>query len=102
MVYREGSPEPFRAMIVDIGIGGVQLRSKESLPVNETLKVHIGQDGKKPLQLPGFIRYCHLSEEGESIFISGFKFTPTTHAERATVAEYVHDVFMNQWSKLAG
>lgn len=97
VLYREGSPDPFRAMIVDIGIGGVQLRTKENLPLNETLTLHIGQDGKKPIAVPGFVRYCHASTEGDGIFESGFKFTPTTHAQRATVAEYVHDVFMGQW-----
>lgn len=102
MIYREGSPEPYRAMIVDIGLGGVQLRSKEVLPINEELAIHIGQDQGQPLTVKGFIRYSHASDKEEHFYVSGFKFTPANHEERAAVAHYVHNVFTGQWNKLAG
>lgn len=100
MVYEENRSEPFRAMLVDIGLGGVQLRTKEDLPTEVPLSLQIGQDGKAPLELKGKVRYCY-PEETEGMYISGFKFTPQTHEERVAIAEYVHGIFQRQWELLA-
>lgn len=99
MVYEEKHPEPYRAMLIDIGLGGVQLRSKEHLPVNEPLTLQIGRDDGAPLSLHGKVRYCHHDAEG--MWVSGFKFAPETHEERVIIAEYVHGVFQRQWRQIA-
>lgn len=101
MVYEKGNSEPFRAMLVDIGLGGVQLRSKEPLPVSVPLEMSLGQDGKQPLIARGHVRYSH-NETDDDLYVSGFKFTPETHEERTAIAEYVHGVFQRQWQSLAG
>ncbi len=101
MVYESSDSEPYRAMLIDIGLGGVQLRSKELLPVGQPLHLRIGQDGKAPLNIRGMIRYCHAGGE-DGMFVSGFRFTPETHDERVQIAEYVHGVFQRQWQALAG
>ncbi len=99
MVYESELSEPFRAMLVDIGLGGVQLRSKEHLPVEQPLFLSIGQDGKAPLRVNGKVRYSHLDEDG--MYVSGFKFAPESHEERVGIAEYVHSVFQRQWQAIA-
>lgn len=101
MVYVGSDNEPYRAMLVDIGLGGVQLRSKDSLPVEVPLTLKIGQDGKAPLTIKGVVRYCHPGAE-DGLYVSGFKFAPETHDERVAIAEYVHGVFQRQWQALAG
>lgn len=101
MVYADGEPEPYRAMLVDIGLGGVQLRSKEPLPVDRPMTMKIGQDGKSPLSIHGHIRYCHPTAD-DGMYVSGFKFAPQKHEERVQIAEYVHGVFQRQWQALAG
>ncbi len=101
MVYVAEDSEPYRAMLVDIGLGGVQLRSKEALPVDRPLSLRIGQDGKAPLTIRGVVRYCHPGDE-DGMYVSGFKFAPESHEERVSVAEYVHGVFQRQWQALAG
>lgn len=101
MVYVGSDSEPYRAMLVDIGLGGVQLRSKDSLPVEVPLTLKIGQDGKAPLAIKGVVRYCHPGSE-DGLYVSGFKFAPETHDERVAIAEYVHGVFQRQWQALAG
>lgn len=100
MIYQGEDAEPYRAMLVDIGLGGVQLRSKETLPVEVPLYMKIGQDGKAPLTIRGMVRYCHAGDE-DGMFVSGFKFAPQTHEERVSVAEYVHSVFQRQWEMMA-
>ena len=100
MVYEAGSTEPYRVMLIDIGLGGVQIKSKDELPVGKTLELHLGQNGEQPLVLKGRARYCH--EGGaDGMYVCGFKFTPETHEERVGIAEYVHGVFQRQWEMLA-
>ena len=101
MLYAERTPEPYRVMLVDIGLGGVQLRSKDIIPVEEKLILHIGQNGAVvPLKLVGKVRYCHDTDE-DGMYISGFKFMPESHQERVEIAEFVHEVFQKQWEILA-
>jgi c-di-GMP-binding flagellar brake protein YcgR len=101
MVYENETSEPYRAMLVDIGLGGVQLRSKEALPTETILTLKIGQDGKAPLAVKGRARYCHM-DGAEGMYVTGFKFAPESHEERVQIAEYVHQVFQRQWQALAG
>lgn len=100
MVYDGVDAEPYRAMLVDIGLGGVQLRSKEVLPLSKPVELKIGQNGKAPLAVRGVVRYCHPCED-DGMFVSGFKFAPESHEERMAIAEYVHGVFQRQWQALA-
>lgn len=100
MISREAQEEPYRTILVDIGLGGAQLRSKEPLPTGELLNLTLGRDGKPPVTLKGIVRYSHPTDEAES-FVNGFKFAPETHAERVTIAEFVHEVFQRQWEILA-
>lgn len=100
MLYESEETEPYRAMLVDIGLGGVQLRSKETLPVDKPLELKIGQDNKAPLVIKGHVRYCHPGGD-DGMYVSGFKFAPEAHEERVAIAEYVHGVFQRQWRALA-
>lgn len=93
--------ESIQAMMVDIGLGGVQLRSKKPLPVGTPLTISIGKDKGGPINMPGILRHCTLSTEGEHIYIAGFKFTPQTHEERAVIAKFVHEVFTRYWNSVA-
>ncbi len=93
MVNPPGGGEPFRSVIVDIGLGGLQLRSKEQLPVGQKCELQIGQSGGKPLVIRGEVRYSRISDES-GLFSSGFKFLPENHEQRSAIAEYVHSVFM--------
>jgi hypothetical protein len=87
-------------MLVDIGLGGVQLRSKVPLPVDEPLTISIGQSKVGPLTVPGVVKHCTLSTEGESLYIAGFKFRPEGHEDRTAIAKFVHDVFTNYWNQV--
>lgn len=95
MVNPAGGGEPFRSVIVDIGLGGLQLRSKLQLPVGETCELEIGRQNAEPLVIQGEVRYSRVSDES-GLYSSGFKFLPKTHEERAAIAEYVHSVFVRQ------
>ena len=101
MLYAGDDPEPIRVIIADIGLGGVQLRSKEPVPLDKALELHIGRnDGQEPLAVKGKVLYSHPGEE--PMYVTGFCFMPETHDERIAVAEYVHGVFQQQFDMLAG
>jgi hypothetical protein len=99
MIYDDTRSEPYRAVVVDIGLGGLQLRSKEVLPVGDICQVHVGREGKKPLELPAEVRYSAQIENSDLI-ASGVRFMPQTHEQRVAVAEYVHSVFQQQGESL--
>jgi c-di-GMP-binding flagellar brake protein YcgR len=101
MIYEEGRSEPYRAVVVDIGLGGLQVRSKEQLPVGAICRICIGRDGKQPLDLPGEVRYSHAVEQTD-LMASGVRFLPKNHEQRIAVAEFVHSVFENQGESLVG
>lgn len=91
--------EAIKAVIVDIGLGGMQLRSKEALTVGAHCKVHIGRLHGDPIVLAGEIRHCGAVEDSD-LFATGIRFCPENHEERLAIAEYVHGVFQRQCDKL--
>lgn len=95
MVHQSTGKEPFRAMVVDIGLGGAQLRTKECLPVGTVCTLELGTVSGKPLELQGEVRFSVPIPNSE-LYASGFRFLPQTHDERAAVAAYVHGVFAQQ------
>ncbi len=99
MVYPSSSSHPFRAIVVDVGLGGVQLRSREELPVGFTCELVIGDSSGKQLSLAGEVRNSRALE-GQDLYGSGYRFTPKSHDERIEIAEYVHRVFQRQGEKL--
>ena len=99
LVYSEDGGEPIKAVVVDIGLGGLQLRSKGELEVGNVCKIHIGRVDGAPLVLAGEVR--HSGKVGDSELVAtGIKFCPDTHEERLAIAEYVHCVFQRQCDKL--
>lgn len=92
MIHPEDGSEPFRAMVVDIGLGGAQLRSKEKLPTGAICNLELGQESGPTLSLRGEVRFSVQIPHSE-LHASGFKFMPATHDERRAVAVYVSAVF---------
>jgi hypothetical protein len=98
LAYTSGC-EAINSVIVDIGLGGVQLRSKEALPVGAVCQIHIGRSEGDPLVLAGEVRHSKLVPNSDLVS-SGIRFCPHTHEERLAIAEYVHGVFQRQCDKL--
>jgi hypothetical protein len=98
LVYAEGM-EATKAVVVDIGLGGLQLRSKVYLPLAAHVKIHIGRIHGDPLVLAGEVRHTGIVE-GSELVGTGIRFCPDTHEDRLAIAEYVHGVFQRQCDKL--
>jgi len=100
LLKSESNDGGFDIEIVDIGLGGVQLRSDKKLPVEVPTTIHIQRDPKTLLVLHGHVRYSNLCD-GEKVYVSGYKFSPENMQERVIIAEFVREVFENQWQELA-
>lgn len=95
VLYRNIEDEPIRAMIVDIGLGGLQIRAKEPLRIGESLLVKIGRDQGTPLVVRGEIRHTqYIVESG--LHAAGLKFAPETHDERLMVAKYLNSTIQSR------
>lgn len=95
MVYVPNQVDPIRTVIVDIGLGGLQLRSRGPLPVGESCIVHVGSGSGKSFELRGEIRHSTPLPETD-IHSTGIRFLPACHDDRVAIAAYVHAVFQRQ------
>jgi hypothetical protein len=95
LVFGSEDHEPVRSVIVDIGLGGVQIRSRASLPVGSVCMLNIGNLDSAPISIRGEVRHSQ-PVVGSDLFATGIKFMPETHDEKSTVAQYVHSVFQRQ------
>lgn len=95
----DGFTENMNAVIVDIGLGGLQLRAKHQLPVGAKVKMQIGRLHQDPLQLVGEVRHT-CGVDNSDLVAAGIRFCPETHEDRLSIAEYVHGVFQRQCDKL--
>ncbi len=98
VVQFQGIPS-VNTVIADISLGGVQLRSKVEIPVNEICVVRVGCGESEPLGLRAEVRHC-LPIPGSELFTSGLRFMPENHADRMAIAEYVHSIFQRQCDNL--
>jgi c-di-GMP-binding flagellar brake protein YcgR len=98
-VFVPEQSEPLAAMLVDIGLGGAQLRSKVALPDGATIKMRIGNFDGSPIDLAGEVRHCCRVPDSE-LYGTGVRFAPSNHEERVALAEFVHGVFQRQRERL--
>jgi len=93
--------EPIRCVVVDVSLGGIQVRSKIGLPVGEQCTLHIAQLGAKPLKVRGEVRHIE-NIKGSELIGTGLRFLPETHEDRVAIMEYVHGVFLRRSDLMAG
>ena len=95
------SDEPIRCVVVDVSLGGIQVRSKIPLPIGDLCTMHVAQLGTKPLVVRGEVRHVEAIKGSELISV-GLRFVPETHEDRIAIMEYVHGVFLRRSDLMAG
>lgn len=94
-----GLEDPVSVVVTDIGLGGLQVRTKSELERGRACHIRIAGEGQTEHMLPGEIR--HSAEIPRTdLHAIGIRFTPTTHEERIAVAEFVHAIFRRQAESL--
>jgi hypothetical protein len=96
----DGQSESFNIVITDIGLGGIQIRTKHDLPSGTKCLVHVGSSDGGSIDLRGEIRHA-TTVPNSDIQSAGVRFVPENHAERMSVAEFVHQIFQRQAEELS-
>lgn len=94
-LYLPGQTEPVRTIVVNIGLAGVQLRSRRELPIGEECEVHVDSMPVCAFKLRGEVLYS-LQVPDSDLYMSGLQFLPAGHDARQAIAEYVLTVFQRQ------
>lgn len=90
-----GSGPSVNTIIVDIGLGGLQLRARDPMTVGTKCYVTVGRMDGNVLTFRAEIRHC-AQVEGADLYGLGVRFLPESHDERMGIAEFVHAVFQRQ------
>lgn len=98
---RTGDNKTQTAVIVDLSLSGVQLRSRFELSEGDHCELVIGRCGLEPMKVRGEVRYCH-PVENSGLFATGLRFVPKNPRERIELVDYIHDVFQKQGERLIG
>ena len=95
MVEVTGQAVATRMVLVDIGLGGAQLRSREPLLVCAVCIVHLHGENERPFDVRAEVRFSAPVPDSD-LHMSGLRFLPAGHEDRRAVAEYVTWVFQRQ------
>lgn len=90
-----------RSIVIDVSLGGLQVRSKQQFEPNANFLLNIGRGDSEPIAIEAESRYC-VAIEGSDLFATGFRCTPSTSAQRMQWVEYVHAIFQMQGEHLVG
>ncbi len=96
----DGNDGSVNIVITDIGLGGIQIRSRHELISGTKCIVHVACMNGVTLELRGEIRHA-TSVPNSDLYSAGVRFIPENHQERMSVAEFVHQVFQRQADELA-
>jgi c-di-GMP-binding flagellar brake protein YcgR len=97
----DGEINPVNIVITDIGLGGIQIRSKSTLVSGSKCTIHVACMDGTDLDLRGEVRHA-TAVNNSDLYSAGVRFIPENHLERMAVAEFVHQVFQRQADDLAG
>lgn len=93
--YLAEKDAPSSALIVDISLGGAQIRTRASCKEQEPCLLLIKRENKDYIEIPGEVRYCEPIP-GSDLFGVGIKFLPVTTAQKKDIVNYVHNLFLEK------
>lgn len=96
----DGQSDTVNVVITDIGLGGIQIRTKGHIVSSSKVVVHVALSDGETLDLRGELRHV-TSVPNSELFSAGIRFVPDNHQERMAVAEFVHHIFQRQAEELA-
>jgi hypothetical protein len=101
ILTKDGETESTRSVIVDISLGGLQVRSRTPFEAGAKYMLEIGRGNTSPIAVHAESLHSKPIEESD-LYSTGFRLTPATAMERIEWVEYVHCVFKAQGEMLTG
>lgn len=100
-ITQEGQQESTRCIVVDISLGGLQVRARNPFVSGAVYQITIGQGESNPITVKAEARHSKSLEDSD-LYSTGFRLVPTTAVERIEWVEYVHNIFKTQGDILLG
>jgi hypothetical protein len=101
LVREPGKNDPVRSVVIDVSLGGLQVRSRYQFPVGDTVTLNIGRLSSDPIVIQAEVRYSVPIEDSD-LFATGFRCLPSSAGQKMEWVDYVHQVFQAQGEQLAG
>lgn len=92
LITPEGESTAEPTVIVDLSLGGLQVRGRTQYPQGSTCMIVISQDGDKRIVTSAEVRYSYPIEDSD-LFATGFKFMPENMEQRVELVNFVHHRF---------
>ncbi len=100
LLQREGEESPEPGILVDLSLGGFQVRTKSLFEAGEKCHVVISWPGHENISIAAEVRYSKPMDEEKMHFI-GLRFLPDTVDQRVALVNYIHDRFLADMERLA-
>lgn len=100
LLVRENDDQPEPSIIVDLSLGGFQIRSKVAYADGEKCLVIITWPGHDSIEIAAEVRHCSYLPQEEMHFV-GLRFLPETVDQRVSLVNYIHDRFLADMERLA-
>ena len=97
--HEETQPDSQRAIIVDVSLGGLQIRSRAKFTHGDIFRLTVGRADQTPVVVAAEARYSIPVEESD-LYATGFKVRPENNDQRINWVDYVHTVFQSQGETL--
>lgn len=101
IVKRRGSKDHVRSVLIDVSLGGLQVRSRTEFKVGGSYRLNIGRVDSEPLEVDAEVRYS-IPIENTDLYATGFRCLPATSTQRTQWVDYVHSIFQSQGESLVG
>ena len=95
VMFPPDGSEPVTAVIIDISLGGMQVRSRSDLEAGTQFLVQIGCGGEAPITTAVEVRHSTRIPDTD-LFAIGTRFLPGASEERMRLVQYIHDAFIKQ------
>lgn len=97
--HGDHQPDVQRAIIVDVSLGGLQIRSRTKFTHGDVFRLTVGRAEGNPVLIVAEVRYSIPVDESD-LFATGFKVKPEDNEQRINWVDYVHTVFQSQGETL--
>lgn len=89
-----------RSVVVDVSLGGLQVRSREEFESGAKCTLVVGRMGLDPMEISAEVRYSRPIE-GSDLVSTGFRITPANDIEKEQWARFVQNSLKNQGEQIA-
>ncbi len=89
-----------RSVVVDVSLGGLQVRSREEFAAGLRCRLIVGRMNGEPMEISAEVRYSKPIPDSD-LMSTGFRIVPVSDEEKEVWARYVQQALKYQGEQLA-